>query len=394
MNVAGTLPVTGRPAPAAYFELAGAAGAYPALDGLRAIAILLVLARHGVTALPPAMQAQLPAPLQWLYNLALNGWLGVDLFFVLSGFLIATHLLRWQHFSGTPYRLKAYLLKRICRTFPLYYAIIGLILLGLIPAYAPPAIDAGDILVLLTFMQDYYGTEVLVTLWSLAVEEKFYLLAPFLIFGLGRNRSTARIVTILLVLSLCVLALRTGLLLALPPSSYSDFFWRFRAPYSLEPFLFGVLCAFLVFSPRANQFAQRHAGAVALLATAVLLCIFCARPLVESGSWIASSLAIYAAAACFACIVFSSIVTVKAPRVVLGSAALRVVSRLSYALYLAHYTVLPAAALTAARLAGASAGAAYALIFVALYLAFSFGLAALLHFLVEKPFLILKERIA
>lgn len=380
---------------AAYFDVAGRSGAYPALDGLRAIAILLVLARHAVTALPSPAQDALPGPLKWLYNLALNGWLGVDLFFVLSGCLIGMHLLRWQHFSGTRYRFKAYMLKRVYRTFPLYYAIIGLILLGLIPHYAPPsATDALDLLVLMTFMQDHFGSQMLVTLWSLAVEEKFYLVAPFLIFGIRKNRSIPQVVSLLLILSFCALAFRTALVYAQPPSDYPEFFWQFRAPYSFEPFLFGVACAFLVLSPKAKEFAQRFDRWLMLSSVLVLLTVFCIRPWVESHAWIGSSLAIYAAAFSFACLIFTSIVSARAQGSFLGGVTLRVVSRLSYALYLTHFTVIPAAALFAARLTSAPTGVAYVLTFLALYLGFSFVFAAILHFLVEKPFLMLKDRIA
>lgn len=395
MEAARSVPDTARPGLAAYLDLAGKSGAYPALDGLRAVAILLVLARHAITKFPAAAQDAMPAPLKWLYNLALNGWLGVDLFFVLSGCLIAMHLLRWQYFSGTPYRFKAYMLKRICRTFPLYYAIIGLILLGLIPYYTPhKAGDAFDVLVLATFMQDYVGTQILVTLWSLAVEEKFYLVAPFLIFGIGKNRPTSRVISLLLVLSFIAVALRTSLVCAHPPSNYPDFFWRFRAPYSFEPFLFGLICAFLVFSPRAKEFAQRHDRYLMLFSVSALLYVFCARPWVESNLWIGSSLAIFAASGSFACLIFTSIVSTRARGSFLGGAPLRIVSKLSYALYLTHYTVIPAAAFFAARLTSASAGMTYALTFLALYLGSSFVFAAILHFSVEKPFLILKDRIA
>ncbi len=383
----------GRARPA-YLDLAGPAGAYPALDGLRAVAIALVLARHGVTALPGAAEGALPAPLQWLYHLALNGWLGVDLFFVLSGCLIATHLLRWQHFAGAPYRFGAYLQKRACRTFPLYYAIIALILLGLIPHFAPAKpVDGRELLVLASFTQDYFGTGLMVTLWSLAVEEKFYLLAPFLVFGIARNSSTRRAVSWLLLLSLFMFALRTTLVSVLPPSDYSDFFWRLRAPYSLEPFLFGVICAFLASSDGAKQFARQHAGALSSLSLAVLLYLFCSRPWVESQSWLGSSLAICLASASFACLVFTSIASAGVSESFLGRAPLRVLSRLSYALYLTHYTVIPAAALGSAQLAGAAGSAGYALVFLTLYLAYAFGFAVLLHLVVEKPFLILKDRI-
>ena len=387
-------PVATRPARDSYFTLAGAAGAYPALDGLRAIAILLVLARHGATALPAAIWEGASVPLQWLRNMAFNGWLGVDLFFVLSGCLIGIHLLRWREFSSTPYRYGVYMLKRVCRTFPLYYVVIGLILLGLLPAHVPRAdISMHDVLTLLVFLQDLLGTPLLITLWSLAVEEKFYLVAPLLIFGLAKMGSLARALGALALAAAAVAVLRTGLVWLMAPEEYADFFWTFRAPLSLEPILIGVGCAFVLHSGAAKALVRKYLRALLLAPAAALLLLLCAAPFAEGGNWVLTSLAIPAAALCFACLVVATSVSARAASGFLGAWPMRTISRLSYALYLIHYPLVPAALLLAGQVAGAQAGALFEAAFLTLYLGASLLFAAILHFAVEKPFLLLKARL-
>ncbi|MEI9808490.1 MAG: acyltransferase [Bacteroidota bacterium] len=83
---------------------------YPALDGLRGIAIILVLCCHNFNFLPH-------------FEL---GWIGVDLFFVLSGFLITDILLRTKE---TKNFLQNFYIRRILRIFPLYYGALLLFFL-------------------------------------------------------------------------------------------------------------------------------------------------------------------------------------------------------------------------------------------------------------------------
>src|SRR5260370_35068071 len=78
---------------------------YPALDGLRGVAILLVVFLHNFRFM----------------NYFFFGWLGVDLFFVLSGFLITDILLNTL---GKPHFLKNFYILRVLRIFPLYYFIL------------------------------------------------------------------------------------------------------------------------------------------------------------------------------------------------------------------------------------------------------------------------------
>lgn len=113
-------------------------GAIPALDALRAFAIILVLLRHGVRpfwdssghVLVPLGDWDLAVPL-------INGWVGADLFFVLSGFLIGRQLISAKARSERgPRALVRYLLRRALRILPAYYAVLALAALGLVPYYA------------------------------------------------------------------------------------------------------------------------------------------------------------------------------------------------------------------------------------------------------------------
>ena len=148
----------------------------PVLDGLRGIAVLLVLWDHAPAALFP----------QWvreLGRLRKPGNFGVDLFFVLSGFLI-TRILLAEREAGVPVRY--FLLRRACRIFPIYYLL--LLVLALLRPH--PAIGWCAV-----YLSNYHGvfTDLppswLHHTWSLCVEEHFYACWPFLVSFLPWRRS-------------------------------------------------------------------------------------------------------------------------------------------------------------------------------------------------------------
>jgi peptidoglycan/LPS O-acetylase OafA/YrhL len=151
----------------------------PALDGLRGIAILLVLFHH-YTILKPASAAS-----QWATHLPLLGWSGVDLFFVLSGFLITGILIDAR--GGKRYFTSFYA-RRTLRIFPLYYAIVflSLIVLPRFPAWhallaggGAPEDQLAYWLYLTNFAiaaRDAFLHGVLDIAWSLAIEEQFYVI--------------------------------------------------------------------------------------------------------------------------------------------------------------------------------------------------------------------------
>jgi peptidoglycan/LPS O-acetylase OafA/YrhL len=186
------LPTASNPAPAR------AASRIPELDGLRGLAIFVVLLSHylsgaGHMALPPALRQ--------IVSATSIGWSGVDLFFVLSGFLIGGILLDAR---SAPNYFRAFYMRRVFRIFPIYYLWILLFavlaLLGLSGFPFPFEVHRQDLLqipVQLAFLQNMkfnsYEFPYLwfVVTWSLAVEEQFYLIAPPLIRFLSHRRLLA-----------------------------------------------------------------------------------------------------------------------------------------------------------------------------------------------------------
>lgn len=154
----------------------------PALDGVRGIAILLVMLHHFSQFHPP----QTSLPMRVLFGVFDAGWMGVDLFFVLSGFLITSILIETR--TARRYFFSFYS-RRTLRIFPLYYLALCIFFFGLPLLHSPGVILAAPS----TFWWYWlYATNIDVALhsfgprsvthfWSLAVEEHFYLVWPFVV---------------------------------------------------------------------------------------------------------------------------------------------------------------------------------------------------------------------
>lgn len=165
------------------------AGHVPALDGIRGLAILMVMVYHltilpGVTAIDRT----------WA-SVAAFGWAGVDLFFVLSGFLITGIL--WEAKGGCHY-FRNFYARRTLRIFPLYYAVMVLLLVVLPRLPHPQAARYGAVggeqVWYWTYLSNFaiglrheWHLGSLDVSWSLAIEEQFYLLWPTIVFLLGRR---------------------------------------------------------------------------------------------------------------------------------------------------------------------------------------------------------------
>lgn len=377
--------------PVRYLAFPAQPGQQPALDGLRAFAILLVMARHGLRAEgapPPEVRIG-----GWdVWGPFLNGWAGVDLFFVLSGFLIAGSLLR----GGRP-GIATYLAGRALRIMPAYYAVLLIVAFGLVPFYPVPAENWGFRLAYhLLFLQDYLPADFNVVFWSLGVEEKFYLLAPFLVLPLLAYRRAGRALLVLGGLIVMAPALRALTALIFPwVADYPWFFMLFRSPFhaSMDTLLVGVLAAWALHRPDLAEVARRHAralfwagaaGFAALILPVELLARITLYDKLAQSSLIAlagGAMVLGAAAG-------------GAPVRFLGAAWLRVTARLSYCLYLLHLVLIPMAVhLLDGMLPGLAGGKRFAA-FLLLYAALSLMVALALHYLVEKPGLVLKARLA
>lgn len=164
-------------------------GRIPGLDFLRALAVMLVIADHsGIPALGPVLLT--------------NGSLGVEIFFVLSGFLITWILLAELRASGT-IGLKDFYQRRAARLLPAFYLYVaaGLLILWVAHKPIPWAAVASSSLYVLNYYQAFTGatSHFLSHCWSLAVEEQFYFLWPFLLIFLVKRQMSLKAAIVTLV---------------------------------------------------------------------------------------------------------------------------------------------------------------------------------------------------
>jgi peptidoglycan/LPS O-acetylase OafA/YrhL len=178
------------------------------LDWLRAAAVLLVIGRH----LEPAQDT--PLFLSGLFRIwRRGGWVGVDLFFVLSGFLIAGLLFRAYRQHGT-LAVGRFYLRRGLKIYPAFYLFLTLTLPLAAHLGVPPTTTSASVLSECFFLQSYLPGAWNHT-WSLAVEEHFYLLLPLLLTALrGRAPASAdpfrALGKLYVALALALLALRVA----------------------------------------------------------------------------------------------------------------------------------------------------------------------------------------
>ncbi|WP_051388646.1 acyltransferase family protein [Arthrobacter sp. 35W] len=217
---------------------------FPALDGLRAVSILLVLVFH--------THDRLWDPL--------NGYLGVTIFFVISGFLITTLLLREEERDGRASIWRFYV-RRAFRIFPLYYLsliAVSVLVLGF-GMGSHPENYPGRLPLLATYNGEFAGSGTFSHSWSLGIEEKFYLVWPFLGFALAAfMRKRLLIASVLLVSSM---------------ASTPFVGWNYFAIYI--PILAGVVLAILMNQEKTfnivRQLARPVPGTLILAGTTAAL---------------------------------------------------------------------------------------------------------------------------
>jgi peptidoglycan/LPS O-acetylase OafA/YrhL len=369
------------------------------LDGLRALAILLVLARH---SLRPFISEDAYQPIVTIGSidltpLVLNGWIGVDLFFVLSGFLIGRQA--WRGDS-----LLRFWFKRVTRILPAYWACLGIVAIGLTIAGAWPKSGA-DFLAHLVMLQDYTGSVFVPAFWSLGAEEKFYLLAPLLVFALARGPSTGSgqaavrvwqcggLVALWLLPVMWRVAAAGGLTGVV---TYATYFQQYRSPFHMtcESLVLGFAIAWLSRQPWSSRVSRPvrealfwggAAGVLYWLIPSVILRDIDARTIVLAPALIGLG---------FGAMVFAAVSGPGTYTRVLGRTMWRPIATGSYTLYLTHMMVLPVAGVLAAMAPltpGASIAARW-LGFVPWYLALTAISAFLLHRYVERPVLTWRDR--
>ena len=244
------------------------AGYYVALDGLRAVAVLMVFCQH------------YGAAKAWIFGW---GWTGVDVFFVLSGFLITGILYDSQ---SRAHRYRDFYVRRTLRIFPLYYAVwLGVLVLApvahwqwswrwaLWPAYVgnyarflflgvPGDPYRFDTLVFGAAVARWFGSPMHLWIghfWSLCVEEQFYLVWPFVVYTVRRRVVLMRICMAVIV---AMPLLRWLLTLVVRPEVLRlELFYR-SLPTRLDALLIGGLVALLLRGPEQERLRRWRRGLV------------------------------------------------------------------------------------------------------------------------------------
>jgi peptidoglycan/LPS O-acetylase OafA/YrhL len=228
------------------------------LDILRGIAVLLVIGHHVI------LQPEESGMFQPLVNVLIRfGWSGVDLFFVLSGFLVGG-LLFSELRSRSVLDVRRFIIRRGFKIWPAYYAyLLTVFLLLLVREQGNAHRALGDILPNFFHIQNYLGTARPHT-WSLAVEEHFYLLLPLLLLLLlkiGGRRPPSVSVSYLPAIAIGVMVLCTGLrYLSIahqafdPATNYNPTHLR------MDSLFFGVLLGYLYHfkSPLLEKIPRRR----------------------------------------------------------------------------------------------------------------------------------------
>jgi peptidoglycan/LPS O-acetylase OafA/YrhL len=237
-------------------------GRWPALDGVRGLAILLVMVEH--TKLAPFH----------------GGGYGVDVFFVLSGFLISGLLLAEFRRSGT-LDIRRFYYRRALRLLPALVVLvaataalaltfhqsqIGKATLAMAPKTLLYVANIGR--------TDVGNPSLLAHTWSLSIEEQFYLVWPLVLLLLLRTRlSRTALVGVAVALVVLTATIRTATYLVGPDDAGHWGRWGFRTDTKLDALLLGCTIALLLTSELAGgrRLANLPVGAVALVSLLALL---------------------------------------------------------------------------------------------------------------------------
>ncbi|MBW4037972.1 MAG: acyltransferase [Acidobacteria bacterium] len=334
----------------------------PELDGLRALAVLAVVAHHFFLNWGESMGSLGPP--------AKFAWVGVDIFFVLSGYLITGILLR-----NKPDRTSMgnFYAKRALRIWPLYFILLGAVCLEARFVFHRPYPWKISLVLMQNFLHWWPNMGFNQT-WSLCIEEQFYFVWPFLIFYFPRRALPVILGTILV----CSPMLRFA---AIHHGVSSKLLYT-ATQYRLDPIALGSLLALAFYE---GWLSKQRAGQIGKIAVPVLSAlalgeIYFNRVDLGQRSALLYSFIAFASAGLVAILV-SPVKGVF--HTVMASAPFRYVGKISYGLYMLHPLVFGVLAHAALR----------PIVAAPLALVLSFGVAMLSWHFMESRLLRLKTKL-
>ena len=357
---------------------------HPELDVLRFVAFLAVFMHH---ALPRDAGLYIryglsPAATQWLLTAKEAGAFGLDLFFALSAYLITELLLR-EHASRGTFSVSAFYVRRALRIWPLYFTFLALTVF-VVPAIFPA--DRFGLIYIVSFVF-FVGNwacaangipfSVAGPLWSISVEEQFYIGWPLLLRFFGINHIKQLAVLLLL------LALLTRVLLAAYGVTHPAVWCNTLA--RLDPIALGALLAFTLRgrAPQINNVLRVALGAVVFAGWWLI-----ARYSTQDGT---TSVAAYALSGLTSVVLLIAVLRSEAPLLsVRPFSWLVYLGRISYGLYVFHLLALAVMMnVVIVPVLGIPLGFELRILFSFLV---TVGLASVSYTWLEKPFLRLKQR--
>lgn len=305
----------------------------PALDGIRALAILLVIP-HNVDVLNAPYPAAIFPFVIWMHA----GWIGVTLFFGLSGFLITGNLLD-THGAANYYG--AFIGRRALRILPLYFAVLvaALVVAPLLVNPLPQDLEdtRHNQVFLWTFISNWtapYGGAVsgFSHFWSLAVEEQFYLLWPFVV-------ARFRPIALLWVCAVTVLIALVTRCVLLAEHFPDDALYMFT-PCRMDALAFGAAAAALIRIPAARARLENLVPWIAGAAVVTLLVDMVYTRGFEMYGWRPQGLGYTLLSLGFALVLLLVVLptagVLRTEMRLLAWAPLRLIGRYSYGMYVFH----------------------------------------------------------
>ena len=338
MNATLPIPQTApsalpRPAEDAFVTPAELRGHMAPLDGVRGVAVLMVMALHFIGNSTPTNQIE-----RIIGYVVGHGILGVDLFFLLSGFLI-TGILFDTRFSNNFFR--NFYARRTLRIFPLYYGTIAATLL--VARWVPDSAALGGIrddqawlwlygANILHAVRGEWSLSYLNHFWSLAIEEHFYFFWPILIWTLRRHPR-------------CLMWTSLGIGIA---SRFAEVALTRQnemigmlTPLHLQGIAFGSFLALFARSPRGLERLREWTPRVAVALVTILAGSFVLHRLTEAGQSFLGPLRESLFVLLLACILVRALTAPAGSPVIrfFGSRALTSVGTYSYGLYVFHHFI-------------------------------------------------------
>ncbi|MEQ9507124.1 MAG: acyltransferase [Hyphomonas sp.] len=349
-----------------------------ALDGIRGLGVILVLLYHyGASASVFGLESV-------LFRVTGIGWSGVDLFFVLSGFLITGIL---YDSKGKKQYFRNFYARRTLRIFPLYYfAALAVITLNVI--WSHDLLGGANPLWTLLYVGNFQmavqgGGSVLDHFWSLAIEEQFYLLWPLVVLSLSRKKLMAVAVTMIILAPI----MRTILVL----NDVSNLAVYVLTPLRMDGLAMGALIALAVRGPRGISPLVPWAWGLGIAAATTFIIIVAIRRDLSNSDPVVLTVGISLLTIAYASVLVLSL-TFRPLSVVMEQPFMRWFGKYSYGLYVWHPIVnmiLLHSPLTE-RFGEITAWKAVALLVVAFTVSVLTALAS--YKFLESPLLRLKSR--